>query len=370
MGRPAHSPCEVESGSLSRYRPLEIRTISETDALWDYVAARRDLSVYHKRPWKELVETVFGHESKYLAALENSRVVDVIPAFLVRSLFAGKRIVSTPYEGCFGGFSSRDPEVCRALVEHLERAGRRNRVSHVEIRSQSRLPELPPLGYQELSPLLISRVDLIGLEANWNRLSTNHRRNVGIAQKKNVRVKTADSAEQMRCFYEIVAQHYHRLGVPFPAAVYFDEIWNRMVLQDHARLLIAEVDERIVGGHLLFLSGHDLISKYSAVRSEDRRHKLNVSYALFWEAIRYGNDQHFKRFNLGITGFRNPGLLDFKQRFGATTTPVYFYFKMFRGKAPDYAAHYDGHSLAKKLWRLAPRRVVDYVGHKINKWLC
>jgi hypothetical protein len=351
-------------------RDFKIRLLSDQDPLWDTIAGSSKLSIYHTREWKRLVEAVFGHRGHYLVAHSKGSILDLLPAFVVNSLPTGKRVISTPYEGCYGGFSTSRADVRVALASHLAAIAKTKRIQHIEIRSRRRMSQLVELGFEERSPLLVSQIDLCDIDTNWGKLSKNHRRNVRLAEKRGVVVTTATNLDEMRRFHDIVARHYHRLGVPFPSRMYFEEIWRRLAHENLARLLLAKIGSEIIGGHLLLLSGRDLISKYSAVERTDRFGKIYASYPLFWEGIQYGVENGYSVFNLGVTGSENQGLLDFKNRFGAQTVPIYFYFEMTRGHAPDYSEYYNRLRFAKRLWRIIPRFVTDPVGHAINKRLC
>jgi len=349
---------------------LEVKVMANDSPLWDRVDSSVEYSIYHKKAWESVVEKTFGHRGMYISVQRDKMLLDVLPAFLVEKPFLGKKLVSTPYEGCNGGFSCSDLETRKAIIQKvLETAGELN-VKYVEIRSSFPISELSESGFIEQTPLLITELTLGAIEKNWMMLSSKHRRNVRSAEKRGVIVKPASQLKNMETFYRILSRHYKDLGLPFFSKKFFIQIWKQLEQKGHATLLLAQHEEEIIGGHLLFYSGKTLVSKYSAVKKEDKYSTLYASYALFWEGIKLGISNGFEKFNFGVTGESNSGLIDFKSRFGAETYPVYFYYYPIKGKIPDFAKYYSGYSVVKRIWRATPAIITSPIGQKINEWVC
>jgi len=344
--------------------------MEDCDPLWDEVYSSELYSIYHTKIWKNLIEESFNHSGLYTSASMNGNLIDVLPFFLIKSFILGKKLVSTPYEGCNGGFSCSNVKVRKMLIKEILEKAQELNVKYIEIRSKHQFNELKEFGFIERSPLLISEVPIMDVDENWKMLSSKHRRNVRTAQKKGVTIEPASSMAEMKMFYKILANHYRELGVPFFAENFFIQIWEKLIQNSHASLLLAKFGEEIIGGHLLFFSGKTLVSKYAAVKKDKEFSKLYASYALFWEGVRLGISNNFNKFNLGVTGESNTGLLDFKSRFGSETRPVYFYYYPIGGKIPDFAKYYSEYSLLKKIWRAMPTILTSAIGKKINEWIC
>ena len=344
--------------------------MKDTDPLWHQVHASGSFSIYHAKPWKNLIEGTFKHTAMYLSASEDGMLIDVLPFFLIKNFFCGKKLVSTPYEGCNGGFTCNDAMVRKALVGQMKQLAFDLKVKYVEIRSKYQFRELDEFGFIKKCPLFISELPLISLDENWKMLSPKHRRNVRIAQKKGVTVELASSLTDMRIFYNILANHCKQLGSPFFDEKFFINIWIRLIQKKHACLLLSKHKDEILGGHLLFFSGKTLISKYSACKKTKEYKRVYASYALFWEGIRLGINNNFNIFNLGITERSLRGLLDFKSRFGSQINPLYFYYYPISGRIPDFSKYLSKYSLQKKVWRAAPRFLTSPIGKKINEWIC
>ena len=90
---------------------------------WDeFVASRPEASGYHVWRWRRVFESAFGHETRYLAAHEDGRIVGVLPLVIIRSRLFGRCAVSLPFVN-YGGVCAEDDEVAACLV----RSGRGDR---------------------------------------------------------------------------------------------------------------------------------------------------------------------------------------------------------------------------------------------------
>jgi hypothetical protein len=326
--------------------------------------------IYLQHPWRQLLDEVFGHQPLFAVATVDDRIVNILPMYRVRHPVMGVKLVSLPYDASHGGCIFDDPDSETAILKNIEKIESHTGAKSIEIRTTKQQKELQQYGFREQKPFLTSHVKLTDIESNWSALSPKHRRNVRAAKKRDVIVRYAENLDEIRTFYQIVSDHFHSIGVPFPDVRYFIGIWEILVPNDQAKLIIAEYNNQIIGGHLLLINGNQLVSKYSAcIRNKDTK-KLYASYALFWKSIEIGIERNLISIDLGITGVENTGLLDFKNRFGAITKPVYFFHRSAKDRAPNYSKYYEKYRIAKALWRVAPSILTTTIGHQINRWVC
>jgi len=129
--------------AVSAPRLLDI-TADSAGAEWDqFVLNRRDASGYLLSGWRRVFESAFGHETLYLAAHENGRMVGVLPLVIFKSRVFGRFAVSLPFVN-YGGVLAEDDEVAQALVARAGALAEAGRLSHVELRHTVRhMPQLP-----------------------------------------------------------------------------------------------------------------------------------------------------------------------------------------------------------------------------------
>lgn len=344
--------------------------LGNDDPLWDRLALDDSFSIYRKKAWKNIIEQTYGHNAEYIAAVEDGILVDLLPFFLVKDYLNRKKLISTPYQGSNGGFLSQNPEVRKSLIDYIVNYAHALKVQYVEMRSSSPIPELEAAGFIAKCPLFISFLALRSLEENWAMLTPKHRRNVRLAAKNGVTIQVAHEYAEMKAFYNMLAEHYKGLGVPFYGEQFFRQFWEKLVQKENATLLLAKYEGQLIGGHLLLFNGATLISKFSVTFHHERYAKLYAAYALYWDAIRLGVQLGFKDFDLGITGESNTGLREFKARLGAEEKALYFYYYRLKGDLPDYDKYYNSYKFLRFLWKIAPNYVTNLVGDYINTWIC
>jgi len=333
------------------------------------VTLKMNPTIYQTLYWKELIEDSFGHKSLYLLAKNSNQIVDILPMFLIAKPILGKKLISTPYEACYGGYTSDSLETRKALAKTAIHLAEKIGVKYLEIRNFKRLNELEEMGFITRNPFIYSIVPLRYTEENWKMLSKNHRRNVRLAQKRGVIVEKAIQLDQIKVFYCILVENYKNFGTPIFPWKFLENIWKYLASKGLATLLLAKHNGQIIGGHLLLHSHDTLISKYSACRRQFL--KLYPFYALYWEAIRVGIEKNLSFFNLGATHKENIGLMEFKTRWGAENYPVYFYYYPVKGKIPKLESYFNSFSLAKALWRRIPSNpIASFIGYKIAEWIC
>ena len=83
---------------------------------WDeYVKQHPNGTFFHLSGWEIVISRSFGHNTKYLMAVENSRIVGVLPLGHINSTFFGNALVSTPF--CVYGGAIADNEVIKTQLE-------------------------------------------------------------------------------------------------------------------------------------------------------------------------------------------------------------------------------------------------------------
>jgi hypothetical protein len=96
-------------------RRLRVERFTGDAKTWDnFVRSRRGWTHFHLFEWKNVIESVFGHECICLAALSDTGVLaGVLPLVRVRSRLFGHYLISMPFVN-YGG-----PLGCIEAVQEL-----------------------------------------------------------------------------------------------------------------------------------------------------------------------------------------------------------------------------------------------------------
>jgi CelD/BcsL family acetyltransferase involved in cellulose biosynthesis len=348
---------------------LTVRTISEADAAaWTAFLERHPgATLYHTLPWRDVISEVFGHQPHYLLCERGGQPVGLLPLFLVRFPFLGSKLISLPYDVGSGG-PLGDPVAETALVDHAIELARQLKVGFLEFRCGAALQgEVQPALIRS-EPVVISDMELDARDKVWARVSTDNRQSIRKAQRRGVIVREAQSLEDFQAFYAVYLCAFREFGTPPYGERYFPAVWRRLSPSKAVRLLLAEVEGRVVGGLLLYCWQKNLVSKFAAALPEAV--PLRAYAALYGRAIDLSLEMGAERLSWGTSSRQQQGLIEFKERWGATSRPAVFYDLAVRRRPPSIEAYYDSEGVTRKAWRRLPLPLTSVLGGWINRWFC
>jgi len=199
-------------------------------------------------------------------------------------------------------------------------------------------------------------------------MEKDHRKAIRKAENRGVEVREAQSLEDFEDFYQVYLRVFRAFGTPPYGANYFPTLWQHLRASGAMRLLLARVEQRCVGGLLLFCWRRNLVSKFAACLPEAV--PLRAYVALYWRAIQLGLKLGYRQLSWGTSSRDQMGLIEFKERWGAHTRPAVLYDLPVRGKIPSIEKYYDAEGLTRRLWRMLPISTTRNVGGFLNRWFC
>ena len=333
-----------------------------------FVRAHPDATLYHTLPWRDFIADVFGHAPRYLAALSGQRIAGVLPLFYIRIPLVGSKLISLPYDIGSGGALAESDTVEQALAGAAVKLARDLAVDYLELRHGSPRSALSALGLRTQMPVLISDMTLDSDAAVQARIAADHRKAVRKAITRGVTVRPAETLDDFHAFYDVYLRVFREFGTPPYSGRYFTELWRRLQPDGSVRLFLAETGRRCVGGLTMFCWQRSLVSKFAACLPEAVPRRAYA--ALYWRAIEFGLAGGYRRLSWGTSSKDQTGLIEFKERWGATTQPVVLYDLDVRRKAPDIASYYESGGLARRVWRRLPLGVTRAGGSVLNRWFC
>ncbi|MCZ6653270.1 MAG: hypothetical protein O7D91_09630 [Planctomycetota bacterium] len=110
---------------------------------WQRYADRAPTAtLFHSLNWMDAVRSSYPHRPHYLMAWNQGDIVGLFPLFEVRSLLAGRLLVSVPY-AIYGGVLCDDQDVADALLAEARCIAHRIGARYIDIRSSNaRWPDL------------------------------------------------------------------------------------------------------------------------------------------------------------------------------------------------------------------------------------
>lgn len=342
---------------------------SSDHADWEQFARGCAEATFYQTPrWCTFIADLFGHRAYHLVAERNSKISGVLPLFLATAPFGGKRLISLPYDVASGGPLAKDEAAASALVTEAMRLATKWRVDFLELRVARRAPALDALGLLREDMVVTSTLALGGAEAAWGAVSANNLESVRVASRRGVVIKPGETLSDFLAFYDVYLRVFREFGTPPYPRRYFIELHQRFQAEGAAQLLLAYVNDRIVGGKLCFFFGGTLVSKF-AVALRDVV-PLRVYPALYGATIDLGLRLGAHTLSWGGSGKSQTGLINFKRRWGSENAVTVRYSLVLRRRPPDLEKYFDSARIERRAWRWLPLAVTARLGGVLNRWFC
>jgi FemAB-related protein (PEP-CTERM system-associated) len=334
------------------------------------VEGHADGTLFHTLTWRDAVEDAFGHESRYLVARREERVVGVFPLTIVSSRLVGTILVSVPY-AVYGGLLADDEETSTALLEAAKALAAENRVQWIDIRSRrAQWPELPVVRrYVTFQKELPSEPQLV--------LEQLPRKARAAARQARERYQlTADfDTGQLDEVWRLYSASMRRLASPNYPACFFRALiertspassWPRVATDATHVVQIIRHRGKPIAGLISFLYRGTLLPYFSG--TDDRFQKYHPNNYLYLTAMEEGVRLGARVFDFGRTRVDNEGPYNFKRFQGFEPTPLHYqYYVPQGGRAPDLYPENPRLSLARRVWPRLPLAVTRPLGAWLTK---
>jgi len=281
------------------------------DPQWlSFLGSAEDASIFHHPAWLTVLGETYRYTPVCLMASDDGRAVGVLPLMEVRSWLTGKRAVCLPFSDACGALV-RDESALRALLHVADELRNERRWSYVEIRNSVVPDGFTPSGHYKRHVTDLRRDP----ETLLQTLNQHARRKLRKAETSGVRVEQRTDDEALREFIRLNALTRRKHGVlPQPDSLFWN-IQKRLLEPGLGFLGVATLDGRIVAANLFLHWKDTIVYKYGA--SDDRAAASAAGYAVMWDAMRWGCEHDFTRFDFGRTDVTGEGLLQFKRGWGS-----------------------------------------------------
>jgi FemAB-related protein (PEP-CTERM system-associated) len=338
---------------------LDIQELGKKDEKeWDaFVRGQEDATFFHLIGWKHVIEKTYKHKSYYLIAKENGEINGILPLFLMRSVFFGKKIISVPF--CdYGGFCANDEQTKTLFIEEAKKITKEKGAGYLELRH---------LNDNDCGLITKDTYFTLILDLNpdseflWMNFSKKVRNAIRKAIKSNLEVTMGK--EYINEFYCIFSKNMRNLGTPVHNFGFFKNILREFPNQ--ANILITSYKGEIIGAMFL-LQFKDTI--YAPWVSSDRQcFHFNPNNMLYWEAIKYGCEKGFKYLDFGRSKW-DSGTFRFKKPWGAIPKQLYYsYYLNSVDNMPNLDPSNPKYRTLTQVWKRLPVSIATMVGPKIRR---
>ncbi|MGD9950718.1 MAG: FemAB family XrtA/PEP-CTERM system-associated protein [Desulfobulbus sp.] len=360
--------------SSAASRP-SIQLATKADALdWDhYILKHEEASPYHLYAWKEAVERAYAFKPYSLMALDQGKIIGVLPLIFMTYPLGGGTLVALPYCDVGGPLADNAP-TAQSLLEHAINLGAHLQAKSLDIRGFSLQADQQASDYyiekkQEKVRMLFHLPDTV--EELWQGFRSKLRSQINKARKNGL---TFCFSENLAEFYSIFASNMHDLGSPVHSYNWFQAIFAHY--GKRARLGLVFKGDRAVGGGIV-LNTDRVISIPWASTLRVYNH-LSPNMLLYWSLLEDAVNRGFSTFDFGRST-SGEGTYRFKSQWGAQPVELNWYVVNFsKGQSDKVMSQRPSNianrgitkrMVAAKLWRLLPAWFVNRTGPILRKYV-
>jgi FemAB-related protein (PEP-CTERM system-associated) len=335
---------------------------ADREPAWNaYVRHSTTASLYHLIEWKRVIERTFGHHTFYLHAVQNERIVGILPLTLLKSWLFGTFMVSLPFFN-YAGIASETGEIQQQLLDHAIDIARRERAEHIELR------HLEP--YELNLPVKTSKVLMVldlppTSDELWKSFKSKLRSQIRRPEKEGFTAKFGQ-LEELDNFYEVFANNMRDLGTPVYSRRLFEHVLREF--PESARICTVYAETRPVASGLVI--GYKQMLQIPWASSLRAYNRFSPNMMMYWHILKYACEHGYTQFDFGRST-PNEGTYKFKKQWGAQPAPCYWHYWLAGGsnELPELNPHNPKYDLAIKTWQRLPLPVTKWLGPHIVKYL-
>ena len=294
-----------------------------TDQRWeDFLQRHPQASIFHTRGWLEALRRTYGYTPiAFTTSPPGSPLTNGIPFCKITGWFGKRRLVALPFsDHCELLVEASDEREC--LMGHLQRKRDVEGWDYVEIRPTTSI--LPNSAKFEESQIFAFHK--LNVRCGLEEISQNlHRdcvqRKIRRAAREGLTYEEGTSESLLNKFYHLLVRTRHRHGLPIQPIAWFRNLIA--CLSDSLTLRVASKNGQPVASIVTLRNKRVLVYKYGC--SDERFSRTGGTQSLFWRAIQQCREEGFSEFDLGRSDYDNPGLIAFKDRWGATRTQLAYF---------------------------------------------
>ena len=304
-----------------------------SDERWDsFVQNHPYGTIYQHSSWMKVLALTYQHTKPLCFAIEdqNGNIHAAIPCFIVKSKLTGIRIVSLPFSSYCDPLVDDKKDLVK-LLDCIIKEAEDISALYYELRAFKNQDIVED---DRLKAHNYHKIHILNLEDGFEKIKRGFPKDIIYSQRKAVKsgvtVRKGCSEQDLKQFYFMHVTTRKRQGFPIQPYGFLKNMWYIMYPRGYFTLLLAELNKKVIAGHILF--------KFKDVTSSEigayfpKYLTVRPNHFLFWTSIEMACSEGYHYFDFGKSPSDNKGLLDFKRRWGAKMYNVpYFYYPQVKG---------------------------------------
>jgi len=346
---------------LAASAEIVVKEFASGDAVrWDaFVERCADATFFHRSGWRQVIESVFRHQTHYLYAERAGEIVGILPLAHVTTLLFGSSLASLPF--CtYGGAAVIDPEARGALHRRARELAASLAVSHLELRYR----EVTEPDWPRQDLYVAFRKDLLAdVDDKMTPLPFKRRNKVRKAEKFGL---TSIIDESIDRFFALFADNAHQHGTPTLPKRYFMQL-KETFGEDCEIITVLDTQGRGASTIMAFYFRDEVMSYYAGETRAAR--DLAANDFKYWALMRRAHERGCRVFDFGRSK-RGTGSFEFKRTWGFEPTPLHYEYYLLKGNAiPQHNPMNPKYRALIACWQRLPLPVANVLGPWIVRGL-
>lgn len=324
---------------------------------WDaFVNNCTEASFFHRAGWQDVIERAFGHETHYLFAEEEGRIVGVLPLGHVKSFLFGNALISNPF--CVYGGAATESDVARKALEQAAcDLARELEVDYLELRNQK-----PHGSGRPTKSLYVTFRKALDPDPEKNLAAVPRKQRAMI--RKGIAAGLSSIIDPgVDRFFGAYAESVRNLGTPVFSKRYFAILKD--VFGDSCEILSIEHQGRVIASVMSFYFRDEVLPYYGGGTEEARDLKGNDF--MYWEVMRRATEKDVRVFDYGRSK-EGTGSYRFKTHWGFEPEPLAYEYELVKAKAvPEINPLNPKYRYFIAAWQRLPLPVSNLVGPWISR---
>jgi hypothetical protein len=355
--------------------------IEPHDPRWEaFVAGHPDGLIYHHPAWLQILERESGQKTICLASEDGARgLTGILPLSWTKGLpltpraYTGRRLSSLPRTPVAGPLSLRE-SVTSALIQSAIELVRDAGGARLELKPSWTSPKdfsadgIYWLPWRKAYTLTLApRIEDIRLGTSRNRARIKWA--IRKANRLRVVVRRAETHQDLRIWYGLYLETMRKATLPPRPFRFFEVMWSSLLPLGLMRLLLAQIDGRVVAGSIYLMYGRTVFYAFNGCRRSDL--SLRPNDVIQWQAIEDFCREGFCYYDLGEVSLGNFGLAEFKAKWGSDERQLYRYYHprpedMRLDRSPSTSAP---RRLLEAAWQRVPLGATSAVGNAVYRFM-
>ena len=304
--------------------PVNVQKLDPlTDSRWrTFVDRHPEASIFHTPEWLDALRLTYGYRPLVFTTSTGAELSNGVIFCEVQSWLTGKRLVSLPFsDHCQPLASGPDLTAIMASL-HSDRATKRWR--YIEVRPLS--DEGMGNAHGQIGNGETFSFHKIDLRPDLNTIYRGFhdscvRRKIKRAEREKLTYEAGRSEDLLKKFRHLLLLTRRRHKLPPQPAAWFNNLVR--CLGERLTIHVLSNGSTPIASIITLSYKKCLMYKYGC--SDARFHNLGGTPLLFWKAVQQGKQMGAEEFDLGRSGYEDPGLIDFKEHLGGVASELRYY---------------------------------------------